>query len=136
MSASNKKKLRREQTAALLTEKQQQEQKEAKKLKVMTTTFIVVMALVLAIVVGVMATPTVTGIVRRNSHAVTIGDHELSAAELSYFYIDSILDYRYNIYQNYYAYYGEYWYLGLGFDTTTPLDKQTYDEKTGETWAE
>ena len=136
MSASDKKKLRREQNAAILTEKQQQEQKEAKKLKTLTLTFTVIMVLVLAIVIGVVATPTVTGIVRRSSHAVTIGDHELSAAELTYFYIDAIAEHQNQVYQNYYGYYGDYWYLGLGFNTTAPLDQQMYDEKTGETWAD
>ena len=136
MSASDKKKLRREQNAAILTEKQRQEQKEAKKLKTLTLTFTVIMVLVVAILIGVVASPAVTGIVRRNSHAVTIGDHELSAAELTYFYIDAIADYQNNIYQNYYSYYGDYWYLGLGFDTSTPLNKQIQDEANGKTWAD
>lgn len=136
MSASNKKKLRSEQRAAFLTEKQRKEQQEAKKLKTLTWTFAGVMVLVLAILIGVVVTPSIEGIVRRNSHAVTIGDHELSAAELTYFYIDAISDYQNKIYQSYYSYYGDYWYLGLGFDTTTPLNKQTYDDETGETWAD
>jgi len=136
MSASNKKKLRSEQRAAFLTEKQRKEQQEAKKLKTLTWTFAGVMVLVLAILIGVVVTPSIEGIVRRNSHAVTIGDHELSAAELTYFYIDAISDYQNKIYQSYYSYYGDYWYLGLGFDTTTPLNKQVYDDKTGESWAD
>lgn len=136
MSASNKKKLRSEQRAAALTEKQLKEQKEAKKLKILTLTFVVAMVLVVAILVGVAVTPTIVGTVRRNSHAVTIGGHELSAAELTYFYIDAISEYQNNVYQSYYSYYGDYWYLGLGFDTTAPLNKQVYDDKTGDTWAD
>ena len=136
MSASNKKKLRSEQRAAFLTEKQKKEQQEAKKLKVLTLTFAVVMVLVVAILVGVMVTPAIEGTVRRNSHAVTIGEHELSAAELTYFYIDAISEYQNEVYQSYYSYYGDYWYLGLGFDTTAPLNKQVYDDETGDTWAD
>ena len=136
MSASNKKKLRSEQRAAALTEKQLKEQQEAKKLKTLTLTFVVAMVLVVAILIGVSVTPTIVGTVRRNSHAVTIGDHELSAAQLTYFYIDAISEYQNNVYQSYYSYYGDYWYLGLGFDTTAPLNKQVYDEKTGDSWAD
>ena len=136
MSASNKKKLRSEQRAAALTEKQLKEQQEAKKLKILTLTFVVAMVLVVAILVGVSITPTIVGTIRRNSHAVTIGEHELSAAELTYFYIDAISEYQNNVYQSYYSYYGDYWYLGLGFDTTAPLNKQVYDEKSGDTWAD
>ena len=136
MSASSKKKLRNEQKAALLTEKQKKEQQEAKKMKALTLTFAVVMVLVVAILVGVTVTPSIEGIVRRSSHAVTIGDHKLTAAELTYFYIDAISDYQNSVYQSYYSYYGDYWYLALGFSTSAPLNSQDYDEETGETWAD
>ena len=86
MSASSKKKLRREQEAAKLTEKQLTEQKEAKKLRVYTTAFVVVLAvlLVVAVWVGVNQTITNSGMREKNTVAVTVGEHEISNAELSY----------------------------------------------------
>ena len=129
MSASNKKKLRREQEAAKLTEKQLTEQKEAKKLRVYTTAFVVVLAalLAVAIFVGVKQTITNTGLREKNTVAVTVGEHEISNAELNYFYIDYI--------NNYYSQYGQYlsW---MGLDTTLPLNEQIVDEETGTTWAD
>ncbi len=136
MSASNKKKLRKEQKAAALTAKQKQEQAEAKKLKAYTLTFAIVMVLVVAIVVGVIVTPMIDGIIRRNSTTVTIGEHELSAAELTYFYVDAISEYQQNIYNQYYSSFGDYWSIMLDFDTTKPLNEQTYDKETGKTWAD
>ena len=61
--------------------------------------------------------------------AVTVGDHELTAVEFNYFYIDAINNY---INQNYY-------YINLGLitlDMTTPLNQQIKDTQTGETWAD
>ena len=136
MSASNKKKLRKEQNAAALTAKQLQEQAEAKKLKAYTLTFAIVMVLVVAIVVGVIVTPLIDGIVRRNTSAVTIGNHELSTADLTYFYVDSISEYQQNVYNQYYGSFGDYWSIMLGFDATKPLNEQVYDQETGKTWAE
>ena len=129
MSASSKKKLRKEEAAAKLTEKQLAEQKEAKKLNLYTTAFVVVLALLLvvAIVVGVKQTITSSGIREKNTVAVTIGDHEISNAELSYFYIDYI--------NNYYSSYSSYLTL-MGLDVTVPLDEQVIDESTGTTWAD
>lgn len=136
MSASNKKKLRKEQNAAALTAKQMQEQAEAKKLKAYTLTFAIVMVLVVAIVVGVIVTPLIDGIVRRNTSAVTIGEHDLSTADLTYFYVDSISNYQQNVYNQYYGSFGDYWSVMLGFDATKPLNEQVYDKETGKTWAE
>ena len=129
MSASSKKKLRREQEAVKLTEKQLTEQKEAKKLRVYTTAFVVVLAalLVVAICVGVNQTVTNSGMREKNTVAVTVGEHEISNAELSYFYIDYI--------NKYYSQYGQYlsW---MGLDATKPLNEQVVDEETGLTWAD
>ena len=138
MSASSKKKLRKEQNAAAMTEKQQKELKEAKNLKVMTFTFAVVMILVVAIVIGVFVRTPIAGAIDRNTHAITIGDHELSTTEFSYFYVDAINNYYKQVYQTYYSYYGSYWYLGLGFSTGTPLNEQkyTYGEEEDMTWAD
>ena len=136
MSASNKKKLRKELNAAAMTEKQLKEQQEAKKLKVYTLTFAVVMVLVVAIVIGVVVSPLIEGAIRSNSHAVTIGEHELTAADLTYFYIDSITEHQNEVYNQYYNTFGNYWSMMLGFEPTKALNKQVYDSKTGETWAD
>lgn len=136
MSASNKKKLRKEQNLAAMTEKQKKEQQEAKKLKAYTLTFAIVMVLVVAIVVGVIVSPMIDGVIRRNSHAVTIGEHKLNTAELTYFYFDAINEHQQKVYDQYYNTFGNYWAIMLGFDTTKSLNEQTYDEESGKTWAE
>ena len=118
----------------MLSEKQKREQQEAKKLKAYTWTFAIIMILVVAIVVGVVVTPLVDGVIRRVSHAVTIGDHKLSAADLTYFYYDSISEYQQQIYSQYYNSFGNYWSIMLGFDTTKPLNEQKYDND--KTWAD
>ena len=136
MSASNKKKLRKELNAAAMTEKQKKEQQEAKKLKAYTLTFAIVMVLVVAIVVGVVVSPLIEGAVRSLSHAVTIGEHKLSAGDLTYFYIDAITDHQNEIYEQYYNTFGQYWQYMLGFDAAKPLNSQVQDKETGKTWAD
>jgi len=129
MSASDKKKLRAAERAEKLTEKQLAEQKEAKKLKILTTGFVVVLALMICIaaVVGVTKTIEGSGIREKKTVALTIGDHEISNAELNYYYIDGV---------NHFAgQYGDYLYL-VGLDATTPLNEQILNEETGETWAD
>ena len=129
MSASNKKKLRNELNAQKLTERQLQEQKEAKKLKLYTTVFVVVLALlvVIAAALGISKAISKGGVMEHNTVAVTIGEHELSNAELNYFYVDSIV--------NYYSQISQYAAM-FGLDITKPLDEQVIDEETGETWAD
>ena len=129
MSASSKKKLRKEQEAAKMTEKQLFAQKEAKKTKLYTTAFVTVMIaiLVIAITVGISQYITNSGIRERNTTALTIGEHELSNAELNYFFIDSV--------NTFYSQNGTYASL-FGLDTTVPLDEQFFSEETGETWAD
>ena len=61
--------------------------------------------------------------------AATIGDRELTAVEVNYFYIDAI-----NNYINQY-----YYYINLGLidlDMTKPLNQQIKDAQTAETWAD
>ena len=129
MSASSKKKLRKEQSAAQMTEKQLAEQKEAKKLKLYTTAFVAVVAvlLVVAICVGITQTIANSGVREKNTVALTVGEHQISNAELSYYYIDSI--------NNFYSQYGSYASM-FGIDVTKPLNEQFSDEATGETWAD
>ena len=129
MSASDKKKLRAAERAEKMTEKQLAEQKEAKKLKTMTTVFVVIMVvmIVFAAVTAVTKTIEGKGIREKNTVAVTINDHEISNAELGYYYMGSI-----NSFLNQY---GDYAYL-FGLDTTLPLNEQIVDEATGKTWAD
>lgn len=128
MSASKKKKLRSENTAKL-TERQIAEQKEAKKIKLYSIIFAVVLVamVVVAIVVGVNRSIEASGVHEKNTVAATVGEHPISNAELSYYYID---------YANNYANtYGSYLSL-FGIDPSVALDKQVIDEETGETWAD
>ena len=129
MSASDKKKLRKEAAAAKLTEKQEAERKEAKKLKTYSTIFGVVIAvmLVFAIIFAVTQTVNNSGILERNTVAVTVGDQEISSAEMNIYYIDAV--------NSFYNQYGAYAAM-FGLDVTKPLDQQVLNEETGETWAD
>ena len=138
MSASSKKKLRKEQNAAALTEKQLAEQKESKKLKAYTLSFVAVLALVIvaAMVVGIVTGVMNSGVMQRNTDAVTIGDTTLTNADLNFFYVDTIqADYN-----NWYNSYGDNTQLFVqwlqGLDITKSLDQQVYDTETGETFAD
>ena len=92
MSASSKKKLRNEQEAVKLTERQLAEQKEAKKLKLYTAAFVVVLVLllVIAVTVGITQTISNSGVREKKTVAMTIGDHEISNAELNYYYMSTV----------------------------------------------
>ena len=129
MSASSKKKLRKEQEAAKMTEKQLAAQQEAKKTNLYTTLFVVTMVaiLVIAVTVGVIQFITNSGIREKNTTAVTISGHELSNADLNYYYVDTI--------NNFYSQNGQYASF-FGLDTTLPLNEQIFDETTGQTWAD
>lgn len=128
MSASSKKKLRNEQEAGKMTERQLAEQKEAKKTKLYTITFCVVIGLMLAIVIGFTAYNAYanSGAPARNTVAATIGNHEISNAELNYYFIDSVNSFA-NDYSDYLSYF---------LSTSTPLNQQVYDQTTGKTWAD
>ena len=129
MSASSKKKLRSEQYNAKMTERQMAEQKEAKKVKLLTTGFVLVLAaiVVVAAIAGVNQFISNSGIREKNTVALTVGDHEISNAELSYYYMDSI--------NGFFSQYGSYASL-LGLDMSKPLDEQVSNEETGDTWAD
>ncbi len=138
MGASSKKKLRKEQNAAALTEKQLQEQKEAKKLKGQTITFVVIVALVLAIGLGSLAVTAYnnSGITQRNSTALVVGEHELSAADLSYYYFDTISSSYEEMKNQYGDYAASYMAMLMGLDLTKPLDEQMYDKENNVTYAD
>ena len=129
MSASSKKKLRTQQEADKLTERQIAEQKEAKKLKLYTAAFAIVLValLVIAIVVGVNQTISTSGVREKKTVALTVGNSQLSNAELNYFYIDTL--------NNFYSQNGSYAAL-FGLDVTKPLNEQFTGGENDETWAD
>lgn len=128
MSASKKKQLRSE-NAGKMTERQIAEQKEAKKVKIYSIAFVVVLVALIALAVFISINRSVEtrGVHEKNTVAATIGSHELSNAELSYYYIDYV--------NNYVNTYGSYLSLS-GLDTSKTLDQQVYSTETGETWAD
>ena len=125
MSASRKKMLRREETKAAMTERQQQEKKEASKLRLYTAIFTVAMiAVILFVAVSAILG---SGIVERNTTALTVNGEKVSAVELNYFYIDNV-----NSFMNTYGSYADL----MGLDTTKSLNDQHYDVDAGTTWAD
>lgn len=138
MSASNKKKLRKEQEAAILTEKQQKAQAEAKKLKTYTVTFVVIMALVLCVAAGTVIYTSLlnSGFFHKNTVSAKIGEHELSAVDFNYFYIDEV-NANYADWQEEYGDYTPQLVKAMyGLDVTQPLSYQYYVEESGITWAD
>lgn len=129
MSASSKKKLRKEQETAKLTEKQVTASKEAKKLNLYTAIFIAVMVimLVVAITVGVRQTIRSSGILAKNTTAMTVGGEKVSNAQLNYYYVEAV--------NNFMQQFGGYASM-LGIDLSKPLDEQVADGETGLTWAD
>lgn len=129
MSASSKKKLRNAQAAEKMTERQLQEQKEAKKLKTYTIVFVAVLVVMIVAAVWTAVSKTITGsgILERSTTALTIGDQEISAAELNYYYVDAI--------NQFYSQYGSYASM-FGLDVTKPLNEQIISEEDGTTWAD
>ena len=129
MSASSKKKLRSEERTAKLTERQQAAQKEAKKVTLMTRLFVAVLAVIVVVAVFIGTTRFISnsGIREKNTVALTVGSHEISNAEMNYFFIDAVNTFAQN--------YGSYISL-FGLDTTLPLDQQVINEEDGTTWAD
>ena len=131
MSASSKKKLRNAEQLSQLTERQQAEQKEAKKLKVFSIAMVAAVALMVVFAIGIVTSNAIKkanlGKAERETVAVTVGDHEISAAEFNCFFIDAV--------SNFYSNYGSYASL-FGLDVTKALDDQFYDEENEVTWAD
>ena len=127
MSASNKKKLQAGSTR--VTEKQLEEHKQEKEVKMYTIGFAVVMAviLVIAIAAGSMQLISNSGIRERKTIAYTVGEHQLSNADLNYFFTDSVT--------NFMNQYGTYASM-FGLDPAKPLDEQFMDEEKTVTWAD
>ena len=126
MSASNKKKLRKEQAQAQMTNRQNAASKEAKKQKSMTLTFWVVMVLCVCITVGALLVNPVKNVVYRNTTAVQVGDYEVSAVELNYFYVDAITKFQQTNSS----------YISYLLNTSSPLGDQVQNKETGATWAD
>ena len=129
MSASSKKKLRKELNAAKLTERQLAEQKEAKKVKLLTGAFTALLAVVVVVAIVFASVQFINnnGIREKNTVAVTIGDTELSNAQLNYYFVDAAFEFANT--------YGAYASM-FGLDLTKPLDQQVVNEETGATWAD
>lgn len=141
MSSSSKKQLRKEKAAAELTAKQLKEQQEAKKVKRLTVIFIVILAVAIAaaaITVGLRAYRN-SGIPQRNTTALTVGEHEISAAELNYHYVDALNSF-YSSTQAYASSFGmdvlSFAQSFYGIDLTLPLNVQSNGEEDGGTWAD
>ena len=83
MSASNKKELHKQETASA----------EAKKTKVYTMSFWVVIVLCVCITLGSVLVNPVKNVIYKNTVAVQVGDYEVNAVELNYFYVDAINNY-------------------------------------------
>lgn len=135
MSASSKKKLRKEQNAAALTEKQQKAQAEAKKLKITTIIFVAVIAIILVTALAVMLVSGIrnSGIIEKNTIALTVGEHDIDSVEMNYFFIDTVN----NTYNEWTSMYGDntaVYMASMGLDVTQPLDEQEYID--GSTWAD
>ena len=121
MSASREKNKRKEQTAA------PEAAKEAKKgmSKGLKTTLIAVCA-VLVVCIVVFFYMLTSGFFASHATAATVGSHNLSPAMVNYFYKGA--------YSNMQSQYGDF--MSYILDTETPLDEQTYDEESGQTWAD
>lgn len=62
----------------------------------------------------------------KNTVAITIGDHQINAVELNYYYMEVV-----NSFCNSYSY-----YLSYILDVSKPLNEQYFDEANGITWAD
>ena len=121
MSASSKKN-------AKLTEKQLAQKKEERSVRLYTIGFVVVLTvlLVVAIVSGVNQKIVSSGSRERKTIAMTVNGHQISNAELNYYYIDGI--------NSFYSQSGSYAAM-YGLDVTKPLDEQEISSD-GTTWAD
>ena len=130
MSASSKKKLRREQNIEVMTERQKKERSEAKKLKAMTVTFVVTLIAIVCIFLGSIGWNLVTtnGLIEKATIALTVGDHKLNSVTMNYFFRNAVMNERES--------YGDYAQYFLTYDVTKPLNEQTKDAASGQSWAD
>lgn len=123
MSASRQKKLRKEQSDAVAQETKRrvtEEEKAAKRLKIWSVVFyIVIGAMVLGLLVSAVWN---SGLLPRMVTALTVGNHKISAAEMNYFFADTLNS------DQLLPYYG--------ISTNKTLAEQYYNEEEGQTWAD
>ena len=138
MSASNKKKLRKEQNSAKMTARQTQAEKEAKQLKRYTITFVTILVAILVTALAIVSVRGVvqSGMLQKNSIVAVIGDHEINAVEMNYYYNDTISENYQEWYNQYSSNTALYLQLLYGLDLSAPLNEQVYNANTGLTWAD
>lgn len=136
MSASSKKKLRKEQDVATLTERQRAELAEAKKTKAYTIGFVVVIALLVVVAAFSMIRSAITGngIMEKKTVAATVSNHDISNAELSYYFVDSVNNYYQDLHENYGQNANMYSQIFYGVDLSKALDTQQFSEEM--TWGD
>ena len=122
MSASREKNKRKEQIASGETPAAPEKKGMSKGLK--WTIGIICLVLVIAIVT--FFSMLTSGYFAGHTTAATVGGHNLTPAEVNYFYKEA-----YNTMSNQY---GDM--MSYLVDTNTPLDEQYYDEENGITWAD
>jgi hypothetical protein len=103
----------------------------------MTVIFAVIIALVIAAAVAVLSIRAYnnSGIRERNTIALKVGDHDITAAEFNYFYYDAVNGF-YTQFSDYDQYAVDYAKAVYGIDMTLPLDEQIYSETDNSTWAD
>lgn len=117
MSASREKKDRKELLSQGLTERQKREQQEASKKRMRTIAYSVVGAVIVVLVAALLIWNS--GIIQRNSTALTVNGKRYSPADVSYFYMRALSSAWDNeqVYANYYE--------QLGLEYTTSFDPQS-----------
>lgn len=137
MSASSKKQLRKGKNAAMLTEKQQAQAKEDKKMRLYTGLFVSIIAIVLCVAIAIGVTNTInrSGVIQRNTTAVTIGSREISSAELNYYFVDAV-NAANNSWNQQYGNYASLYLQMMGLDLSQPLNSQNYMGSEEMTWAD
>ena len=126
MSASREKKKRQElgQAGMLPSQKKAAEEKKKKQKNLLIGCIVAV--LILAAAVYSLFSLVILPNRAPKAEALTVGSHDLTAAELNYYYIDTV----YSFCNNYSS------YLSYFLDTSKPLDEQYYDEDNQQTWAD
>lgn len=122
MSASREKNKRKEQAQNVTPEIKNEKKGMSKGGK----TALGIVIAVVAIAVIVFFSMLTTGFFAKHTTAATIGEHKLTPAMVNYFSTDAYSSFA----ENYSS------YLSLFFDTNTALSQQTYNEETGESWAD
>ena len=137
MSSSTKKQIRKEIKANAKAERQRQEQAEAKKLKIMTIVFVTVIIAVAAIFLITNAVNSINrnGVFEKNSVAATVGDTEINSVIMNYYFMDTV-SMEYSEKSEIYGDYTSSYFTSMGLDLSKPLNEQTYNEESGETWAD